>query len=768
MLPSPPVEPGTPPDVGPAPSRPRRPQVSTPTRTRALFVVWLVIAGACAWALSTGKVTISSGVDDLLPVGQRAPIDDTLIMLTVASADANDEAAGIDALLGLSSRVNERLGDEHVPLVPPAGEAAAWFDRFALWLVPRAALGELRTRLSDEAIADAVENLRARMSSPLFGTTNEDPRRDPLRLGDLTQAFAGRYGRAGAFEGAEPTASGDLVSRDGTALLLRVRSDRDAAGVLADVRDVIGSAPIEAAWVGPTHHRVAAREVTLTRGSKAAWLVLAAVTGGLAIVLRRAGAALLTAAAVGSALLAFLVVTGSADLWAIPMLALAFGAGCDAAVARAKAYDPGWTGALIGATTMVPLILLPYPGWQVWAWKWIIAAGFTTVVVAITIRAAAETKPASNAGAHLRRRPMVAVVAIAGAIVAAWWADGALRYRGADRVPLGPGGDSAAEAKLVADFFDPSDVVHLETTDVDAVAALERAGDDARALSAWVPDHATRIDSPGNLVIRVGELETRRAELAELALAERLHRLREALQSRGLRSDAFGEFLRSFDPRSGAPTAAEMLRGALGPWIRGYVTTGDGSASVRTDVYLRRDVSAPLPQTLGAEGVALEPRGPAAAARRDRSHFRDRLAIAVLGQAWIGAFILWIAARSLPIAAAGAAAALITQGATLAAIAWLQMPIGPMVLPALLAVGGAAATAAARACRTGHAVTGRGLLGAALCQVAAPAALLATDVPMWRDFGTVAMLGAAIGLGVGLFIAPTLHRFVGARRPEAA
>lgn len=737
-----------------------------------MFALLLAIAGACVWALWTGKVQISAGTDDLLPLGQRAATDEALVMLVAAGTNPEDDAASIDALLGLSSRLGERLGDEHVPLVPPAGEAAAWFDRFALWLVPDAALGELRARLSDEAIADAIESLRARMSSPLFGTTSEDPRRDPLALGDLTQAFAGRYGRAGAFERADPTASGDLVARDGTALLLRVRSDRDPARVLADIRETIGSAPIEAAWVGPAHRRAAAREVVATRGNAAGWIVVAAVASVLALVLRRARTALVIAASVATALLGFLVLAGTADLWTIPLLALAFGSTCDVAIARARGHDRGWASSLVLATAMVPLALLPYPGWRAWSWQWAVAIGLAGLAVLAAVRPASVVD--RSEATRTRVPPLLAIASLVAALGAALWADGALRYRGADRVALGPAGESAAEAKLVADFFDPDAIVHVDSDDVDAIAALERAGEDARALATWVPEHATRVDSPGNLVVRVRDLDARRAALAELALPERLQRLRDTLASRGLRSDAFGEFLRSFDARSGAPTAAEMLGGALGPWIRGYVTTRAGGASVRSDVHLGHDTSAALPQVLGADGRVLELRGPSAAARRDRLRFRDRLAIAVLGQLWLGAFVTWIAARSLAIATATAAATLVTQCLGVAVIAALRLPIGPVVLPALLVVGTAATIAAARACVAedlGQPRLAAGSLGAGLCQIAAPAALLVTDVPAWRDLGTIAMIGAAIALGVGLFVAPgacRLLRNVGRRRSEAA
>ncbi|MBC8067543.1 MAG: hypothetical protein IAG13_04345, partial [Deltaproteobacteria bacterium] len=204
---------------------------------KSVLVLWL---SAIAVVLSLGGTTRSTAdVEALLPVAHRSPSGEPLILLELAP-DTTD--ASTDTLLGAAAAITERLPDERVPLAPPSGEAAAWFDAHALYLMPDAALAEIGARFSDAAMSDAISGLRARMSSPLFGASGEEPRRDPLGLHELVQSNVGRF----TSDRARATAAGDLLAPGGLAVLVQLRSTRDPQAVLADVRGAVVGMPVVA------------------------------------------------------------------------------------------------------------------------------------------------------------------------------------------------------------------------------------------------------------------------------------------------------------------------------------------------------------------------------------------------------------------------------------------------------------------------------------------------------------------------------------------
>jgi hypothetical protein len=725
---------------------------------------WLACAAAAILGLSARGVEISAEVESLLPPRHRALADEPLVLLGLR-AGAPAEQASSDTLLGAAAAIADRLGSERVPLAPPAGEAAAWFDAHALFLVPDEAVADLRARMTDEALSAAVEDLRARLSSPLFGVGADEPRRDPLGLRAAAVGPTGGLGLADALGKAQATASGDLIDRTGTAVLVQLRSTRSPDALLADVVAAIGDAPVDAALVGPAGIEASSRAVVASRWVRVIAIGAAALAIVLALGLRsvRATAAILACLATALAV-ALAAWQHDLDAWSVPLLVLLLGFACEGALPLPRISALGWPAPAVLATALAPLAIAEYPAWQRMAWSWGLGVLVATVLLRVVVPAihARIHGEASweGRGAPWRPMPVVAVLLSGALLGAGAWASTQTLYRGADRVALAP--TDAAQTRLVEEFFDPALVVRANANAADAGAALELAARQARSLATLVPASAVRIDSPGSLVVRADEIDARRAALVDLQLTQRMMKLREILESRGFRADAFGEFLRTARADDAGPTATAMLEGPLGPWLRRFEQPAEGgTTSFRSFVHLGPDRDADLLRVDDDEGRPIPLVGPAAAARRDRSEFQRWFGIWALCQMWLGAFVVWVGARSFAIAMSSAFATLVTQCATLVAMVMLRLPLGPHVLPGILLVGAAATIAAARACRAvdrRQPLFAGGLLVASACQAAAALALVASDVPTWRELGLVVAIGAATASGVGLFVAPGLCR----------
>jgi hypothetical protein len=751
---------------GPAQPPPDRPDAISlqrwaSARPLAVLGAWLVLV-VVAVLVARERLVVQGGVEALLPVAHRQPADEPLVLLQV------DEDAAGDATVPLSAaadRIATALPRERVPIAPPAPEAAAWFDAHAFFLVADDALTAIRERLSDEAVADAIEDLRARMSSPLFGVAGDQPRRDPLTLHPHLDDRTGRFSSTVGPGGSIVTAAGDLLASDRRALLLQLRTDRPRALVIEDVRKAVGDGGITASWAGPARLDDDARSVIADRGLVLVGTVLAAIAAILAAALRSVRATFVVVACLAGSVAMIGAAAGEVDLWGLALVIAALGFVVEAALPLQRISARGWPGALVLATAMLPLLLSPYPAWQAHAWRW-------TIVVALAIVPLRAVVPAFHArfgggvswadrGATWSPQPTMAallgLLALAGGVIGA----GSLAYRGVDRPSLGDIG-GAPDRRLTESFFDPSLVVRATSTGDDPAAALERAALDARALASLVPQQAQRIDSPGLWVARAADLEARRAALVALGLPERLEHLRATLEARGFRSDAFGEFLRGAAVTDGAPTGEAMLAGPLGPWLRRYLRDGP-PVQVHAQVVLEGDPEAAVPAVKDHEGNPIRLVGPAIAARHDRVDFRDWLGIYALCQMWLGAFIVWLGARSLSIAVSAAFATLATQCAVLALLSALRIPVGPAMLPALLLVGAAATTAAGRACRAvdlGRPLFASGIIVTNLCQVAAGTVLLLSGIALWRTMGLVVVLGAFTASCVGLFVAPGVCRMI--------
>src|SRR5690606_37721346 len=137
-------------------------------------------------------------------------------------------------------------GAERIPLAPPKAEINRWLDSHALYLLPIETHESLAERLSDARMLAEVQGLEARLSSPLFSVSGEQPRRDPLGIRELTDAEIGRLGHVAEIPGSDDPRvgpSGDLIAASGDRALIALRSDRSPDQLLGDLRVAIAELP---------------------------------------------------------------------------------------------------------------------------------------------------------------------------------------------------------------------------------------------------------------------------------------------------------------------------------------------------------------------------------------------------------------------------------------------------------------------------------------------------------------------------------------------
>ncbi len=717
-----------------------------------MVLIWLGVCGILAAAgLADGGPELRGDLAGLLPAEHRARPDEPWLLLEPQDGTSADD------LLSAGIAVTQTLGAERVPLAAPAGEVGSWLDSHAMYLVPPQDHPKLAEQLTEPSLTAAVDGLKARLSSPFFGVSGLDVRRDPLGLRALRK-LPNTVG--GGWPGApQATATGDLLANDGSALLIQLRSERDPDAILADVRASVGSDAIHATVVGPTAQEKRAKDRVSGRWQNLFILTFAGLTVVLAVAMRRirpALAILTCLASVGGAALSLAPQLG---FLTVPLLALALGFGCEGALHLTRISSRGWPPAAILGTCLLPLMISNYPIWRAWAPVWLGLVGITIVVLRLVLPAVLQLVRGSvrwpDRGFLLVPMPALALAVSIGLLGGGAWAAQKLRYQGADALRLS--GADPSEARVRNAFFDPNRIVEAVSTGETAAAALERASSDARQLASLIPEVAVGLESPGLLVLPAAELKRRKVSLAELNLAERMLRLREILQSRGFRPDAFGEFLSTAADLGHVPTAQAALDGPLGPWIDRYVDAHAGGARVRNRVFLGADPAVRVPTLSLESGRKLRLVGPVVATREDRHSFRDWLGIFSVSQLWLGALFVWLGTRQLSIAMAAAFAGLTTESALILAMLALGMPMGPALAPAFLLTGAAAMVAAARSCRSidlrePTAPGGPLFVGAA--QIVTGLALVASGEPLWVQMGATVSIGAAFAWGVGLFVAP--------------
>ncbi|MFO7566923.1 MAG: hypothetical protein R6X02_30040 [Enhygromyxa sp.] len=756
----------------------------------AVLAIW---AGLTIWAvigLTIGAPTIWSGASEgLVPVEHRAARGRPLALVRIDHAalattpEVGELELDADTVLAEAAlAIEESLGAERVPLAPPKTEITRWLDAHAFYLLPIETHEGLAERLSDPRMLAEVQGLQARLGSPLFVVSGEQPRRDPLGIRELTEAEIGRLGHVAELPGSDDPRvgpSGDLLAASGDRILIALRSDRAPEQLLADLRLAVAELPVELALIDPGVSEAAIAEQLgggdhgegLGHAAKVTIAVFAALVLLLSVVMRRLVPVLILGACLASvwviSIFALVELGLGVELGSAALALVVLGFGCDAALRLPRIGPRGWVSALIAAGALAPLIFTPYPLWQRWALVWpalmLLVALAMRVVLPSLLELARGDIEWRRPGFRLAPMPVLAVGVCVALTAAGAWASQQLRYRPGTRLPTAVAEARALERELIEHFFDPTMIVEARSVAESSeelpspeAAALDAAALDVTALAELVPLEARRVDSPGSFVLPRAELEARKRALLGLGLAERMAALELLLVDHGLRAEAFAEFVRGAADVDDIPSAQAALDGPLGPWIGGYVE----GQSIRSQVELRGREGLPaVPLTAARMAELPRLRGPAIAAMIDQREFQDRLAVAILAGLWLCAFLVWLGTGSLGIALSVAVVAIASECGVLLGLSLLDQAVGPHLLPILLVVGAAAAVAGGRACRAvslGQPIVARGQLLTGACQVVIGVVLLGSAQPLWRELGLALAIGSALAWGLGLFATPGL------------
>jgi hypothetical protein len=774
----------------------------------ALLAAWALVTLIAMVSLIAGPAPWSGELEGLLPAAHRTQGGRTLVLLRVdvealaaeseqpatgdhavsppASADSDTGPDPRTILADAGFAIEEAFPDERVPLAPPKTEITRWLDAHALYLLPISTHAALAERLSDAAMLAQVQSLAARLSSPLYSVSGDQPRRDPLGIHELTANEAGRLGHVAEIPGADAPqvgANGDLISADGDRALIALMTTRAPEELQAELEAALAQLPVEIELIDA---RLQAASVASGLGD--AWrLLLGGCLAGLilllSVTLRKVIPVLVMAACLASGwvVLVWLAVSLGLGLEGFDLLSLALsimllGFACDAALRLPEIGARGWTSTLLLAGALAPMWLSPYPLWQRWALLWLLAF----LLLALCLRVLFPILLALLGGDFAWRRlgfratpmPVVALLACVGLCAAASWLAPQLHdsaYRAPGRIPLAQDELRMRERVLTENFFDPSMIVEVSSTADSDPQALDAAAESIAGLAELVPTEARRIDSPASFVLPQSELEARKQALAKLKLADRMEVLQLMLADRGLRAEAFSEFVHGTTDIDDLPSAEAALDGPLGPWIRGYMlASDDGATELRSRIELRGHDGLPVVALSDARMAELPPlRGPAIAAMIDQREFASRIGLVVVAGWWLTALLVWLATRDLAGAIACALVAASCEAGLVVALALLEQPSGPQLLPVIVLVGAAAGLAGARACqavRLGQPIAGPGLLVAGGCQIVAGAALLSSAQPLWRELGLALAIGSALACGLGLFVTPGLATLLGALR----
>ena len=767
----------------------------------ALIGVWaLLTIVALIATLRTGPAW-SGELEGLLPEHDRSPRDRVLVLLRVnldvdvdvgaqPGEGRTDEADELDPRTLLAEAgfaIEEAFADRRVPLAPPKTEITRWLDAHALYLLPIETHAALAERLADEAMRAQVQGLVARLSSPLYAVSGDQPRRDPLAVHELTDREAGRLGHVAEVPGSDApqvSASGDLIGAGGDRALIALLSeaDEDLEQLRTQLEAAIEPLPISIALI---HPRVQQTALALALQRDAPALVGACLAGLvllLSLSLRKVAPVLVLVAVLGSIALVLSWAAPGLDVLSLAVVIVALGLSCDLALQPPRIGQRKLAAPLLAAGALAPLWLSPYPLWHGWAVVWPAALLSAALVLRLVFPAllALLGSELTWGPPTLRWTPsaIVALLVCVGLCGAAIGVAPKLGYRAQLPVALSES-DAELERELIEHFFDPSMIVEARTrADPDpdpdqdpderlgnpAAAALDAAASELTPLAALVPGEARRIDSPASFVLPRAELEARKQALARLKLGERMEVLKLLLAERGLRAEAFTEFVHGAADIEDLPSAAAALDGPLGPWIRAYLSGEGDETELRTRVELRGRASLPM-VTFSRERMAELPplRGPAIAAMVDQRELSRRFGLVLVAGAWLTALLVWLGTASLGIALAAALVGVTSQAGVVVGLSLLDQPIGPQLLPVLLVVATAAALAGARACAAvarGEAIAWPPIVTAAACLLVAGAALLSSAQPLWRELGVALAIGSVLACTLGLFVTPGLARLL--------
>ncbi|TPV95820.1 MAG: hypothetical protein B7733_08030 [Myxococcales bacterium FL481] len=748
---------------------PRSPRPATRRRAAVWLGALLLVALALATTWRTWPDRLNGARDGLVAVEHRQDRRDLWLLIALeGSPPGSGEAPTTSTLLAAALSIGEALADERVPAAPPLNATIGWLDTHGLYLLPAETHDALAQRFADAPMAARVQGLRAVVSSPLFGVSGIQPRRDPLAVRELLLAGAGGWGtRIGASSQPPParaTGSGDLIAADGRHLAIRLRTERSVAAIVEDADAAVGELAVRVVPIGPRATDEAAAQALRER------LPVTAATGLLLLLLAativgRSIRDALGTVALGLALLGSVITWGasSIDVFSLPLLGWLLGWIVAVAGQPRGQNSSRVAGIVVIAVTLLPLGTTVYPTWRAHGLGWLVVVAGSAVAVALVRRGTQLgghgpipkrwIPPAWAGGATL--------VAIA-AIGLGGWAYSRLPYQPADRLPPAVADTEDARLEFARSFFDPAMAVHVDSQGSTTAAALSRAAVDARALAALMPSQASRLDSPGTMIATQSEIAERRQGLAAVDIPGRLRALEGTLESQGFRADAFAEAIAAAADLTQVPTAPAALDSALEPWLRRYLRGDEAPHTVRASLQLEAGAAASSVLAITADGRELTATGPRIAGWRDAQRRGETLLLLVATGLWLGALVTWVAGRSFAGAIAVAVAAAGAVGATVTVLHLVfDHALSPLSWPAMLI---ASATTFAVALPCCHAAVHRRAVAVprVAMSMITPAivclAFVASNEPLWQTMAAIMAAATVLGVGFGCFVAPGLVR----------
>ena len=644
-----------------------------------VLAIWFALCAWIGWTLSDRGVVANGDLNGLTPAEHRAAAETSLVLVWIDPAGphtSEDLRVAVD-------RLHDHFGADWWPIAPPAAEVSGWLDAHALYLLPSDAHDKLVKRLGDESISASVESLRARLSSPLFGMTGQDARRDPLRLRQLAREAATDLApaRRGADLGADVTPAGDLISRDGTAVVLMLRRNVEVAALETEVQSTLGEGGIKSAVVGPRRTGAEAKRLVEESLPRMLAIAFAGIAVVLAVALRKLGpaVAILLCLISGVALVAAVV---PLDAVALPLVVLLAGFGCEGALHLQRISERGWPAALVLGTAILALLLSPYPIWTAWSWIWLLAV-FTVLAMLRIVLPAILAVLRSSTDWSARRLPAQADAACRGDRVCGrigsrrvrGRAGGGPRRRPDRSGPAGPdpGADATRRGVLRPDLDRPRTHARRRPHRRADQRCPRRAGagefGPGRSHARGQPPAA--LSFPKTSCIGGGSRWRTWTSGAGSTSWARCSRTGDFAPA------AFGEFLRAASDPGRAPSPGAALDGPLSRWVERYVEGEPPELALYSEVHLTPDPES-VPPVLETQTRRLELFGPAVAARLDARSLRDWVGIYALSQLWICALLVWLGTRSLAISISAAMAALVTETATLALMIPAGIPLTPM------------------------------------------------------------------------------------------
>lgn len=657
--------------IGPDPKVSEAPAGLSLGASLAPIVLAIIAALALWWSQGQEQAEVWR-TDALLASEHRLPLDRYYLILT------QDGAPDEDALRAASLTIGREAPGLRVPLAAPPGEIGAWLDAHALYLLPVETHVALAARFEDKTMTRSVQELRARLSSPLFGLMGEEARRDPLGIRPLLDPYLGASERP-YLSGARVTSTGDLMSVDGTRLMVELRSAQGPAATEEQLNELLKAqleaqeSPLEFRLIDPAQATAPPRPYPPYVWLAACGLLAFAFERRLLAPLLRLGLAGLACAA------ASLVAPTSAPFEA-PYFALLFASCLWLTYPNASRS----VSVIILGAALCPLLALPYPGWAPWASAWCLASALAAGLGLVCSRFVPAQREGSTTAAPLAHTSLtiVAALALSAGLIGGGYLVTVAQFTGVDTL-----GDAERRAEFKRDFFDPALVVRSRSYDTSQVRALARAAEDHHALRLVADELQLRLEGPGAYLLSQARLEARRDGLRELGLRARMQLLRNLLENEGFLPEAFSEFLDTSARLNELPDARAALDGNLGAWIesRSYVLEGEPARhEIETSLHFETPILPPPLQD--SRGEALNMIGPPVASAADAERSRARIMLAIAIATWLASLLSFLGHRHLPtallVAAVGAASAL----AGIAALHFEGLALDASLLPPLLVV----------------------------------------------------------------------------------